>query len=73
VHVDAASGLSKALPQMPTKRSLLIAPYLGGHATTTMVLAIDTTQHYTLIRPFPSRMLSPHDDNQPPTFCALLR
>jgi hypothetical protein len=33
---------------------LLIAPPLGGRATTPMVLAIDPTQHYMFARSFPS-------------------
>jgi hypothetical protein len=50
---------------------LLLAAPLGGRTSTTMVLAVDPTQHYTFIRPFPSLMFSPHEGNQPLTSCAL--
>jgi hypothetical protein len=62
--------LTSKVPQSFTSNAhqvlLLVAPTLGGRATAPMVLAIDTTQHYTFIRPFLSRMLSLHEGNHTP-------
>jgi hypothetical protein len=42
---------------------LLVAPPLGGRATTPMVLAIDPTQHYMFARSSPP-VLSLREGNQ---------
>jgi hypothetical protein len=71
VRVDA-KGSPKLYLKRPPSALLLVAPPLRGRAMTTMVLYRSYSTLHVLLA-FPSRMLSPHDGNHPPTSRALLR